>query len=65
MTSPVPLSTVPDLKWTADDAFVVLNTGDSGVAVVPTWSASAPITLVPTLESGAFADNQNDAIVHR
>jgi hypothetical protein len=65
MTRPVPLSTVPDLKWTADDAFVVLNTGDSGVAVVPTWSASAPITLVPTLESGAFADNQNDAIVHR
>jgi len=65
MTRAVPLSTVADLQWTADDSFVVLNTGESGVAAIPTWSASAPIIRVPTLEEGAFADNQNDTIVRR
>ena len=54
-----------DLKWTADDSFVVLNTGDSGVSAIPTWSASAPITQVRTLEEGLFADNQSDTIVRR
>jgi hypothetical protein len=65
MTRSVPLSTVAELKWTADDAFVVVNTGETGVAVVPTWSSAAAIRQVTTKRVGLFAENQNDTIVQR